>query len=1183
MNLVEFATRRRVTIFMIAITMVLFGIIALFDLKVNLLPDLSYPTLTVRTEYTGAAPAEVETLLSEPIEEAVGVVKNLRKLKSISRTGQSDVVLEFAWGTNMDQASLEVRDKLEILRLPLESKPPVLLRFNPSTEPIMRMVMVAETQPGASEEAELIRLRRFADDELKKRLEPVDGVAAVKVAGGLADEVQVLVDEQKLSQLNLTPGQLIERLRQENINFSGGRLEEGAQRYLVRTVNQFASLDQIRDMQVATVAGVPVKLRDVAEVVQGYKEREAIIRFKGKEAVELAIYKEGDANTVSTAEAVSKRIQQLRDDKELPESIEIQVVEDQSKFINASLSEVKKEALMGGLLAILIIYCFLRDGWSTFIIGLTLPISLIATFFFMSQLGLSLNVMSLAGLALATGLVVDDAIVVLESIAKARERGLGLMDSAVKGTNEVFMPVVASTLTTVAVFFPLVFVEGVAGQLFKDQAITVSIALLISMVVALTWIPMLCALKTRSVMAMDGEAPDQIFPQRFRDALWSVVMWPRKRLPDSSFALHVLIAILSIPLTLLIALPVTLCKTAPEVLLMPIQPKPAKNAWWRYLVWVLLIPIRVLTLVVWTLVLVSYLLLNVLLLPLIAGITWLVRKLWKGGGNRSVDGAKALAEVVMKPYDWAADAYQALLPKALDKPGIVLGVAGIAFVIAMLMATRLGTDLIPQLAQDRFEMTAKLPPGTQLRETDALVRAIQAKHGEDAGVQALYGVSGSGTRLDANPTESGENIAKLTVVLGEGYSAASERAQTERMRETMEGFPDVQVKFGRPQLLSFSTPLEIELRSPDLDALERSGRQLARMLQSNPHYADVKSTVEQGFPEVQIRFDQERAASLGLTTRQIADQVVRQVRGEVATRYSFRDRKIDVLVRAREEDRSSVEDIRNILVNPQAASPVPLSAVADVIETIGPSEIHRVDQVRVAIVSANLRDIDLGTAVQEVEAMVAADPLGADVRMHIGGQGEELDASLSSLLFAFGLAIFLVYLVMASQFESLLHPFVIMFSIPLAMVGAVLALFLSGSPVSVVVFIGLILLVGIVVKNAIVLIDKVNQLREEGVAKRAALQQAAESRLRPIIMTTLTTLLGFAPLAFFGGEGAEIKSPMAITVIGGLVVSTLLTLVVIPVVYDLLDRRSDDYYRERGDLARRALAARSLDDEGEPA
>lgn len=447
------------------------------------------------------------------------------------------------------------------------------------------------------------------------------------------------------------------------------------------------------------------------------------------------------------------------------------------------------------------------------------------------------------------------------------------------------------------------------------------------------------------------------------------------------------------------------------------------------------------------------------------------------------------------------------------------------------------------------------------------MRDLQRRHVDEPGVHALYGVSGSGTRLDASPTESGENIGKLTVVMADGGSEAVEAAVTERLRGSMAGHAGAQVDFSRPQLFSFSTPLEIELRGDDLASLERAGQRMAGMLRDSPNYADVKSTVEQGFPEIQIRFDQDRAASLGLTTRQIADAVVRKVRGEVATRYSFRDRKIDVLVRAQESDRASVEDIRNLIVNPGSQRAVRLSSVADVVATTGPSEIHRADQTRVAIVSANLRGIDLGTAVQEVQQMVAANPL-TDVQMHIGGQGEELAQSLNSLLFAFGLAIFLVYLVMASQFESLLHPFVILFTIPLAMVGAVLALMLTGNTISVVVFIGLILLVGLVTKNAIILIDKVNQLREAGVAKREALVEGARSRLRPIIMTTLCTLFGFLPLAIAMGEGAEVRSPMAITVIGGLLVSTLLTLVVIPVVYDLLDRRADGYYLARARRAR---------------
>ena len=1144
MNLAEFSTRRRVTVFMVALTFVIFGVIALRDLKVNLLPDLSYPTLTIRTEYTGAAPVEIETLISEPIEEAVGVVKNLRKLKSVSRTGQSDVVLEFAWGTDMDQASLEVRDKIDVLRLPLESKAPVLLRFNPSTEPVLRLTLTTPEKFSGNEQAELMRLRRYADDELKKRLEPVDGVAAIKVAGGFEDEVQVLIDPDRLSQLNLPASAVIDRLKQENVNISGGRIEEGSERYLVRTVNQFSNLDQMRELLIANVGGVAVRLKDVATVEQGYKEREAVIRLKGREAVELAIYKEGDANTVAVAEAVRSALRGMetagrggagkaanagavKPGAYTIDGIAVQTIEDQSKFIENALHEVKKEALFGGALSILIIFFFLRDGWSTLVIGLSLPISIVSTFFFMDQLGLSLNVMSLAGLALATGMVVDDSIVVLESIAKARERGLTVLQAAITGTKEVSMAVVASTLTTVAVFFPLVFVEGVAGQLFKDQALTVSIALMISLVVSLTLIPMLSSIKDKAPMAYRDETSEA--PASTRELL----LGPVKHAFDFGI----------------------------DIFKWPLGPTSALVGWKRPVLFVLtLVPKLALFLPLWLLALVI-----VLVFPSLLFVGGLLASSGKSGfQSTALAGLARVGEVILIPYEHAAAFYHRILPKVLDRPTPILAVAGVAFVAAMLLASTLGTDLIPQLAQDRFEMTAKLPPGTQLRETDALVRAVQKVHDGDTDIEALYGVSGTGTRLDANPTESGENVAKLSVILGDHYSSQTEAAVTERMRKTMAQYPDIGVKFGRPQLFSFSTPLEIELRGQDLESLQRAGRKLTELMQGSPHFADVKSSVEQGYPEVQILFDQQRSAALGLTSRQIADQVVRQVRGEVATRYSFRDRKIDVLVRGRAQDRASVDDIRRIIVNPQSDRPVTLDAVADVVETTGPSEIHRADQTRVATVSSNLRDIDLGTAVEEVRTLVRDHPLGTEIKLGFGGQSEELDSSIKSLLFAFGLAMFLVYLVMASQFESLLHPFVIMFSVPLAIVGAVAALWLSGSPVSVVVFIGLILLVGIVVKNAIVLLDKVNQLREEGVPKREAICQGAESRLRPIIMTTLTTLFGFAPLAFFGGDGAEVRAPMAITVIGGLSVSTLLTLVVIPIVYNLLDRRSDAYYRERG-------------------
>ncbi|MGB4858470.1 MAG: efflux RND transporter permease subunit [Dokdonella sp.] len=1105
MNLVEFCTRRRVTVGMTTLTLILFGFIALSGLKVNLLPDLSYPTLTVRTELEGAAPAEVENLIAQPVEEALGVVKNVRKIHSVSRTGQADVILEFAWGTNMELASVDVRDKLDVLVLPLEAKKPILLRFNPSTDPIMRLGLTGPGTGTSFNEAELKQLRRYADDELKKRLEPVAGVAAVKVGGGLEDEIEVALDQQKLAQLGLTVAAISDRLSKENVNVSAGRIEEGSQRYLVRTINQFTTLDQMRDMLVKVDNGVPIRLSDIANVRQGYKEREGIVRIDGREAIELAIYKEGDGNTVAVADALKVALEKIT--KSLPPGAKLTTIDDQSEFIQHSLDEVRNDALIGGLLAVLMIYFFLNHARSTFIIALSLPVSLIATFFFMGQAGLSLNVMSLGGLALATGMVVDDSIVVLENIARLREQGMGVIEAAIKGTREVGMAVTASTLTTVAVFFPLVFVEGVAGQLFRDQALTITFAMIISLVVAMTLIPMLASLEGRAPMAFRDEAPA-----------------PAKPLPENRFLRGCALA-------------------------------------WRGL---------------------GEVLFQILPRAIGGAISFVFH--WVGKFLGTVLGF--FGRIVSGGYDRAAASYHRVLPRAMDRPLIVLVIAAALFTVSVLVLPTLGSDLIPSLAQGRFETTIKLPPGTPLRDTDALVAELQRQHADNPNIRSIYGVAGSGTRLDANPTESGENIARLLVTLKTGVGDDGERAAMNALRTSLTATPNAQVKFARPALFSFATPLEIEIRGYDLDVLTVAGKKLTRLMQANDRFADVKSTVEDGFPEVQIRFDQERAAALGLTTRQISDAVVGKVRGAVATRYNFRDRKIDVLARVRESDRASVDDIRNLIVNQGdsafssasgpsttpasgapssiANKPVRLSAVADITATQGPSEIHRISQERVAIVSSNLHYGDLGSAVAVVRSILAENPLGAGVSVHIGGQGEEMDNSTKSMMFAFGLALFLVYLVMASQFESLLHPFVIMFSIPLALVGAVAALWLSGNPISVVVFIGLIMLVGIVVKNAIVLIDRVNQLREEGHPKREAIVLAAESRLRPIVMTTLATLLGFLPLALGLGEGSEVRSPMAITVMGGLAVSTLLTLIVIPIVYEMLDRRGDAYYVERG-------------------
>jgi HAE1 family hydrophobic/amphiphilic exporter-1 len=511
-RLIEIATERRVTVVMLMVAVGLFGMVSLSRLNLNLLPDVSYPTITIRTELTGAAPVEVENLVTKPIEEAVGVIRNVRLVRSVSRSGQSDVTLEFLWGTDMDVAGVEVREKLDLLFLPLEASRPLLLRFDPSSEPIIRLGLLYEDSANttSSAEARLKSLRRLAEDRIKTDLEAEEGTAAVKVSGGLEDEIQIQVDQQKLSQLGIGIEQVAARIRAENVNLSGGRLEEGDQRFLVRTLNEFESVNEFSDAIVAYVAGRPVYLRDIATVERGHKEREAITRVRGRESVELAIYKEGDANTVQVANRLGVRLDRIRES--LPEDMELVKIYDQSRFISSAVNNVKNAAFVGGIFAIIVLYGFLRDSRSTTIVGIAIPISVIGTFLLMYTNDVSLNIMSLGGIALAVGMLVDNSIVVLENIVRKREQGEGILEAAKNGTSEVASAVVAATLTTIAVFFPMVFISGIAGQLFRDQALTVTFALLFSLVVALTVIPMLSSLGAGNRYAGedDDESPGRI-------------------------------------------------------------------------------------------------------------------------------------------------------------------------------------------------------------------------------------------------------------------------------------------------------------------------------------------------------------------------------------------------------------------------------------------------------------------------------------------------------------------------------------------------------------------------------------------------------------------------------------------------------------------------------------------------
>ncbi|MEM6819349.1 MAG: efflux RND transporter permease subunit [Pseudomonadota bacterium] len=1054
LGLVRLATGRPVTVLMLFLAIVMFGYVSLGRLSVNLLPDLSYPTLTVRTELPGAAPQELESLITKPVEEAVGTIGGVRQVRSVSRTGQSDVTVVFNWGTDMNLASVDVREKLDILELPLEARRPLLLRFDPSSEPIMRLAL-GETDASMMTNERLKRLRQVAEDDIKDDFESVDGVAAAKVSGGLEDEVQIVVDQVKLSQLNLTIAEVANRLQAENVNLAGGRLEQGLRRFLVRTINEFESVEAFGEAIIATRAGRPVYLKDIAQVTRGFKDREAITRVDGNEVIELALYKEGDSNTVQVANNIDRRLNSIGD--QLPDNLQLVKIADQSEFIRSAVDDVKSAAIWGGLFAVIVLYGFLGNARATFIVGITIPVSVIGTFALMNLTDLSLNIMSLGGIALAVGLLVDNAIVVLENIYAKREQGFAMVEAAERGTSEVAGAVFAATLTTVAVFFPMVFVTGIAGELFRDQSLTVTFALSFSLLLAVLLIPMLASAGARKGYA---ESEDT-----------------------------------------------------------------GKAGWFAR---VIAFPIRMFVLV-------------------FRGISFVLGFI-----------GKIFTFVFGRINNMFAAAYGPALRWAMRHRIIVCGASLALFVATMSLVPRLGSELIPQLSQGEFAINLRLAPGTPLDETDDVVASAFSATKRISDIDRTFSVTGTGNRLDANPVDAGEHTAVLNIMMAPGSDRAAEDAAMQKLRRSLDAIPGLAYDFERPALLALSTPLEIVYRGYNLDQLRERATALADELSANPQFADVRTNVEGGNPEIQITFDQERAASLGLVVRDIADSVVTSVRGNVATRYSWRDRKIDVTVKSLESQNASIDDVRQLIVNPGSARPVKLTDVADIRLATGPSEIRRFDQERVAVVSASLTSGDLGTVSKALEARLNEISLPEGMTVEVLGQSEEMERSLTSMQFTLALAIFLVYLVMASQFESLTHPFVILFTIPLAMVGAVLALWVTGTTVNVVAFIGMIMLAGIVVNNAIVMIDTINQLRNGGMPREAAIFEGARTRLRPILMTTLTTALGLLPMAIGLGQGAEVRTPMAITVIGGLLTSTLLTLIVIPVVYSLLDRKKTD-------------------------
>ncbi|MEM8931446.1 MAG: efflux RND transporter permease subunit [Acidobacteriota bacterium] len=1104
MSLPRFSIRRPVTVFIAAVAAVVFGLVAFGQLSTDLLPDVTYPSLTIRTELPGAAPVEVETLVTRPVEDAVGVVPNLVRVASSSRAETSEVTLEFAWGTVMDFAALDVRERLDVIRLPIDAEPPVLLRYDPSLDPILRLTVAADT--------DLVRLRRLAEEEVRRPLERLEDVAAVVVQGGLEEEIQVEIDERKLAALGLDVDTVIQRLAQENVNVTGGRLRDGQSRFMVRTVNEILRPDDLQSLIVGrlgtgtTGTGALVKLSDVATVRQGFAEREIVTRLDSSEAVEVAIFKAGGANTVTVSERVRARLDALRTDLErIDPSLRVEVVSDQATYIESSVREVLETAAIGGILATIVLFLFLRSLKSTAIIAVAIPISVVATFFLMYAFDISLNIMSLGGLTLGIGLLVDNAIVVLESIQRRREQMTGEdepdpadldagstdpsagesaagglqsslrsnslrpssfdppaggrpatsraieVDAAIEGTEQVGSAIAASTVTTICVFLPIVFVEGVAAQFFTDQALTVTFSLLVSLAVALTLIPMLAS---RSAPAIDGEAEDD--PRSVR---WTVTV-------------------------------IGAIRRVAGLVLRPLG--------------------------------------------------WLLER------------PAALFQIGLRAIERL---YARVIRGALAHPWIVLLIAALLLAISLPLADDLGRELIPELVQGEFFVDLELPPGTHLDVTDRRLAAIERRVAELDDVDRVYSLVGTASTQGGVAGENREHRGQLTIEVAPPFSRQREEVLMDRVREIVVAESDLEARFGRPSYFSFKTPIEIELRGFNLTLLRRLSDRLVAELAATPGFTDVESTAEGGLPELQIRFDRQRLASYGLTIQRAAEVVRAKVQGEVATEIQRQDRTIDIRLRAREADRDSAADLENLVILQRAGAALPLSAVATVTEAEGPAEIRRIDGERAALITANLEALDLAAAALAIEQAIVELDLPEGFDWSLGGQQREMETSFGSMRLAIALAIFLVYLVMASQFESLIHPFVILGSVPLASIGVVATLWLADERISVVVLIGVVLLAGIVVNNAILLVDTANRLRrEDGLAKLDAIARAGALRLRPILMTTATTALGLLPMAIGLGEGAELRAPMALVVVGGLLTSTLLTLVVIPVVYRLVGR-----------------------------
>jgi HAE1 family hydrophobic/amphiphilic exporter-1 len=1033
MTIPRLSIGRPVAVAMFFIAISFLGVLSLTRLPVDLLPSIAYPRLVIYTSYPESAPTEVERFVTENVERALAQIPGKVSMESVTREGVSLVTLRFAWGTDMDFALLAVREKLDgaTQNMPETVDRPIVLRTDPRSEPIMAISVAGE--------GHLAQLKELAESVFRRRLEQIDGVAQATVTGGLEREIHVDVDQRKLESYGLTIQQVSTALARANTQSIGGQVLQGRVSYSLRAIGELQSVQEAGEIVVIqTGSGGTerpdgrVLVRDLATVTDGFREREAIARYNGQESIGLLVFKESAANTVQVAAIVDGVLEQLR--VEYPE-VTLQVATSQAEFISGAISNLVQQMLMGGALAFLVLMLFLRDPRYPVAISLAIPISVISSFALLHAFGVSINIMSLGGLALGVGMLVDNSIVVIENIFRHREKGLLAAAAAAVGTEEVQRAITASTLTTIAVFGPVIYVEGVAGELFKALSLSVAFSLLASLVVAVALLPTMAARWSSSPVSAGGTGEGSA--------------------------------------------------------------EPARGAFGRMI--------------------------------------------------------RAPAEWFEGVWNGVAAWYEDALDSALRNRGRVVLIALVLLVATIPLALDLDRSVLPKVDQGEFRVFVELPLGTTLDATSSTAQSLESLILEDPAVNAVFTRVGKQLAVAGVEEEStGLHTAVLDVKLHEGERTPP---MLERLRPRLSEFPAnaLSIETGHATALgkllgAGEADLAVRVRGDDLDAMIAYASQLEARLVQDARLTNVRVGSELGQPEYLAEVDRERAAAFGLGTDAVVAFIEDNMKGRVATEYLAFDRKIPIIVRLPDESRRSLETIRNLRIQG-----VPLMEVVSIRPSLGPVEIHRLDQNRIVPVYADVRSGGIDRAVAAAQDVVREMPPPGNLRVDVGGENEEMSRSFRDLTLAFALALLLVYMILAAEFESFLHPFTVLLSVPLGLIGAILALWLAGSGLNTVSLIGLVILIGIVDNDAVVKIDFINQLRREGLAVRAAIKEAGAHRLRPIVMNSITTMLGITPMMVGLGPGAGLQAPLAIAIFGGLFTSTILTLLVIPVVYEMVD------------------------------